>query len=119
MTEKESALGRAALQTLATELGGADEARRIAAVGRIAVPPAEGGDIAAALDLLVVALGDDSYLVRREAIAAVLSWPDTMLVAERLVDALGEPDNVGRRNAAVEAVTRLGQEGRMPLDPLL
>ena len=88
-------------------VGGDEESRR-AAVLRL-----EGGD--EALGELVEALGDVSWRVRKEAAARAAAWTDPSRAALALVDALGEPDNVGRRNAAVEGLVRIGLPALGPL----
>jgi HEAT repeat protein len=77
-----------------------EEARR-AAVLRLSSGEA---DLAA----LIEALGDESWRVRKEAAVRAAEWADRARAAEALVAALAEPENVGRRNAAVEGLARLG-----------
>ncbi len=62
-----------------------------------------------AVDLLLAAMGDDSWRVRREAVERACS-PAVPIssVLPLLVPALSEGDNVGLRNAAIEAVVNLG-----------
>ena len=93
-----------------------DEEARLAAVRRLAHQPESPEDREAVLDTLILVMGDDSWQVRKEAVAAVLSWTDAELLAERLVDAMSEPEDIGRRNAVIEAVMKLGA---VTIDPLL
>jgi len=67
------------------------------------------------LHFLVEAMGDESWRVRKEAAAAAARLPDRQTVAVALVVALGEPDNVGRRNAAIEALEAVGSSAVQPL----
>lgn len=93
-----------------------DEEARLTAVRRLAHQPEMPEDREAVLDTLILVMGDDSWQVRKEAVAAVLSWTDAELLAERLVDAMSEPEDIGRRNAVIEAVMKLGA---VTIDPLL
>lgn len=94
----------------------AASAARRQAVRALRNPPREAAGSDRALLLLIEVMGDDDFRIRKEALEAALCWPDPLVVVERLVEALGEPDNIGRRNAAVEAVTRL--QG-VAVEPLL
>jgi HEAT repeat protein len=85
-----------------------DEEARLQAVRRFAVEPPEADDRADVLDLLIEIMGDESWQVRKEAVAAALSWTDTHLLADKLVTAMSEPDDIGRRNAVIEGVIKLG-----------
>jgi HEAT repeat protein len=80
------------------------EARRVA-VGQIAKVP--GRD---APELLLRALGDDDWRVRKEgaAVAPVLDRREEVVAA--LIAALEETVNIGLRNAAVEALVAVGPE---------
>jgi HEAT repeat protein len=88
-------------------ISGDEEARRAA------VAALTGGDDA--LAQLVEALGDESWRVRKEAALRAASWADPARAVAALVAALAEPENVGRRNAAVEGLARLGERAVMPL----
>jgi HEAT repeat protein len=81
---------------------GDEEARRAA------VAALSGGE--EALEQLVEALGDESWRVRKEAAARAASWADRTRAVAALLRALGEPENVGRRNAAVEGLVKVGAE---------
>ncbi|MBI5479328.1 MAG: HEAT repeat domain-containing protein [Deltaproteobacteria bacterium] len=87
-----------------------DEEARHAALAGV---PADGA--LEALQLLVEAMGDESWRVRKEAVSRVTAWPRPEEAAAGLIVALGEDSNIARRNAAVEA---LGLVGR-PAVPLL
>jgi HEAT repeat protein len=65
------------------------------------------------LDDLSEALGDDDFRVRKDAVQRMLALSERELVTARLVLLLGEEDNVGRRNAALEGVVTIG-EGAVP-----
>jgi HEAT repeat protein len=80
------------------------EARRVAVQQIVKVHGRE------AAELLVRALGDDDWRVRKEAtkIAHVISARDEVVAA--LVGALEERNNIGLRNAAVEALAAIGRD---------
>jgi HEAT repeat protein len=63
-----------------------------------------------ATELLLIALADDDWRVRKEAagVAAALESRDEVLRA--LVAAIGEKENIGLRNAAVEALVAIGAD---------
>jgi HEAT repeat protein len=80
-----------------------DEGIRQAAVARLD-PGATG-----AVGILLLAMADTSWRVRREAVErAIGSGIDRGVLIAALVPVLGEPDDVGLRNSAVEAVVALG-----------
>lgn len=104
------------LAEIVTTLREGDEEARLAAVRRLSKEPPGSGERQAALDVLIDIMGDESWQVRKEAVASVLCWTDLPLLSEKLVEAMGEPDNVGRRNAVIDGVMRLGA---ICIDPLL
>jgi HEAT repeat protein len=59
---------------------------------------------------LLLCLGDESWRVRKAAVERLAEWPDAERVIEALVAALGDGENPGRRNAAVDALVRRGAE---------
>ncbi len=65
-----------------------------------------GGD--SVVPLLIRALGDEDWRVRKEATAVAVAMAPSPEVLSGLVDALGPGDNVGLRNAAVEAIPGYG-----------
>ncbi len=93
-----------------------EEEARLAAVQKLSRQPEDETERKELLDLLIEVMGDDSWQVRKEAVASALSFSDTALLAQKLVDAMSEPDNIGRRNAVIDAVMRLGP---VCIDPLL
>jgi HEAT repeat protein len=113
MIEYVTAADLAAIKTIFAE---GDEEARLAAVRRMAHQPESPEDREAVLEALIQVMGDESWQVRKEAVAAVLNWTDAELLAERLVDAMSEPEDIGRRNAVIEAVMKLGP---VTIDPLL
>lgn len=113
MTEYVTASDLAAVKTIFRE---GDEEARLTAVRRLAHQPETPEDRELCLEALIEVMGDESWQVRKEAVAAVLSWTDAELLAERLVDAMSEPEDIGRRNAVIEAVMKLGT---VTIDPLL
>jgi HEAT repeat protein len=58
---------------------------------------------------LIRALGDEDWRVRKEATQAIIDMPPSKELAEAVAKALQPNDNVGLRNAAVEALAALGQ----------
>lgn len=69
-----------------------------------------------ALPRLAECLGDESWRVRKSAVACLGTVPEDWPVAQHLIGALADGDNPGRRNAAVEALVRIG---RRMVEPLL
>ncbi len=65
--------------------------------------------------LLCSALGDSSWRVRKQAVERIAAWPDPDGVVPALIASLSETGNVGLRNAAVEALTRVGRPAVGPL----
>jgi len=83
---------------------GDEEVRRLAAE-RVDVHPAED-----AILCLVECLGDSSWRVRKASIERLVARGETADVADALVGALGDGENPGRRNAAVDALIHFGGE---------
>ena len=85
------------------DLASADaEARRLAVERVVALPLGE------AIALLVERLGDPSWRVRKAVVERLTALPDVETSALCLVAALGDGENPGRRNAAVEALVHCG-----------
>jgi HEAT repeat protein len=84
-----------------------EEEIRHGAVARLAAP-SSADEAAETLDFLVEAMGDSSWRVRKEAAARAAAFGDPKLASAVLAAALSEPENVGRRNAVVEALVGLG-----------
>jgi len=84
-------------------LRGRDEEVRRLAVERIDVLPA-----AEALSALVECLGDSSWRVRKAAIERLVACPNANDAVDVLIAALGDGENPGRRNAAVDALINFG-----------
>jgi len=61
------------------------------------------------LDLLVGALADDSWRVRKQAVDRLAKWSDPRGAAAALVGVLAETDQVGLRNSAIETLTLIGE----------
>jgi HEAT repeat protein len=83
---------------------GEPEARRVAVqqVAKVRGPEAS--------ELLLRALGDDDWRVRKEAAGIAPSLEDREEVVAALVAALEETLNIGLRNAAVEALVAIGRD---------
>ena len=93
-----------------------DEEESVAARSRAWRRRAGAVEMADTLDFLVEAMGDPSWRVRKEAAARAAAFGDPKLAAEVLAAALAEPENVGRRNAVVEALVGLGAAGGAGVD---
>ena len=113
MTVHNSAYDLAQLQAIFRD---GEEEARLAHVQRLTQQPEDLEERRAVLALLIEVMGDDSWQVRKEAVASTLCWSDKELLAHALVDAMSEPDNIGRRNAVIEGVMKLGP---ICIDPLL
>jgi HEAT repeat protein len=61
-------------------------------------------------ELLVVALGDEDWRVRKEATAVAVKIEPRTAVVFAVARALAERDNIGLRNAAVEALIQIGPD---------
>jgi HEAT repeat protein len=101
----------------ALELEDPEERRRATASLRD-ISPEEG------IALVIRALGDDDWRVRKEAIAVAIAHAPSPVVLKGLVSSLGPTENVGLRNAAVEAIAAYGADavdalaaGLAELDP--
>ncbi len=78
-------------------------------VRRLAVERADFFDLEQIFPRLIERLGDSDWRVRKAAVRRVVAHPDAEEVARRLLDALADGENPGRRNAAVEALVELGE----------
>lgn len=65
---------------------------------------------AASAELLVRALGDENWRVRKEAATAAPLLEARDAVVEALIAALADKQNIGLRNAAVEALVAIGPD---------
>jgi len=113
MTLHNSAYDLAQLQAIFRD---GEEEERLAQVQKLTSQPEDLAERQAVLAVLIDVMGDDSWQVRKEAVASTLCWTDQELLAKTLVEAMSEPDNIGRRNAVIEAVMKLGP---ICIDPLL
>lgn len=86
-----------------------EEVRRLAVERGVLLPATE------ALPMLAERLGDPSWRVRKAAVEALAATPEDWPVALHLVAALADGENPGRRNAAVEALIRIGRRMVAPL----
>jgi len=80
-----------------------DEVRRAAVEKLRAISDPE------ALRMLNLALGDESWRVRKSAVEALVAYPDTPAAVSVLITALYDADNAGRRAGAVEALAKIGE----------
>ena len=80
------------------------EERRRATASLRDVTPEEG------IALVLQALGDEDWRVRKEAIAVAVAHAPAPVMLRALVSSLGPTDNVGLRNAAVEAIAAFGAD---------
>lgn len=90
-------------QELVGQLRSSDEETR-----RLAVVSLSGHPFEKAREALLIAMGDDSWRVRKEAVDTLLAFPFSPEIVEILVQMLRSHDNAGMRNSAVEALERLG-----------
>jgi len=89
--------------SLLADLGHGDEEIRRLAVERLSLLAA-----ADAVAPLVECLGDPSWRVRKAAVERLAALEDSAGPVRALVAALSDGENPGRRNAALEALTRFG-----------
>jgi len=61
-----------------------------------------------ALKLLLSALGDERWRIRKTATDVLAVWEDSGEAVNSLVELLGDDSDTTRRNAAVEVLTRIG-----------
>ena len=66
-------------------------------------------------DLFLLALGDDDWRVRKEAIGYFMAQPDAVSRIDLIIDQLHNPDNAGLRNAAIEILISLGPKISKPM----
>lgn len=98
------------LQDIQNALRSPDEETRRSALKSLKSIP-----LADSFDVVAIAMGDESWRVRKEAVDAFLcSAPDKVSI-EKLLDLLRNEDNAGLRNSAAEAVIRLGSLAAQPL----
>jgi len=90
-------------QSLLEGLAHGDEEIRRLAVERLSLLPGTE-----AVPHLVERLGDPSWRVRKAAVERLIAQDDAGPAVSALVAALGDGENPGRRNAALEALTRFG-----------
>ena len=67
------------------------------------------------LTLLITALRDSSWRVRKSAVQGFLLYPDRIEAAKRLVEVLAEEESVALKNAAAEALSQMGGDALPPL----
>ncbi len=60
--------------------------------------------------LLVNALGDSNWRVRKDAVESIFDFPSPDLFVGMLIDCLHSDDNAGLRNSAMEGLTKLGSK---------
>ncbi len=98
-------------ESIRHDLASGDEEVRRLAIERVVILPADE-----ALPVLADSLGDPSWRVRKAAVECLAGAPEDWPVADHLLGALSDGENPGRRNAAVEALVRIG---RRMVDALL
>jgi HEAT repeat protein len=77
-------------------------------VRRLAVERIDALSDDEALAHLVERLGDPDWRVRKSTVQRIAARPDPDEVSRKLVEALGDGENPGRRNSAVEALVAIG-----------
>ncbi len=60
------------------------------------------------VSLLLKALGDEDWRVRKEAVRVASQSPNDSLLVSSLIDSLGEEENIGLKNAAIEVLSNIG-----------
>lgn len=98
------------LATLGQGLASADEETRRLAVRELAAFPFER-----VRPLVLKAMADESWRVRKEAVDLILAAPSDTSLIDDLLEMLHSPDNAGLRNSAVEALVRLGSAAAQAL----
>ena len=98
-----SEAGNRERDSVVRDLADPDEELRRLAVERLLAFPADES-----IPLLVESLGDDSWRVRKAAVARLVSCSESEQVADALIAAMADGENPGRRNSAVEALTGIG-----------
>ena len=87
-----------------------EEARRLAVVNLARLP------LDHARELLFLAMGDQSWRVRKDAVAVLLAaQPLGRTAVEGVIELLRSADNAGLRSSAVELLERLGASAVAPL----
>lgn len=81
---------------------------------RVALEHFPGIPASARAALLIRALGDADWRVRKEAVRVATSLADDALI-EELITAIVDPDSVGLRNAALEVLGMLGARSSLAL----
>lgn len=92
------------LQAIKSQLDASSEEDRRQAVTALATYP-----LPEVKGLILRALGDESWRVRKEAADVLLSMEVSPELPEELIALLGAHDNAGLRNSAVEVLTRMGK----------
>jgi len=77
-------------------------------VRRLAVERIDALDDGEALAHLVARLGDPDWRVRKATVQRIATRPDPDETSQRLIAALADGENPGRRNSAVEALVAIG-----------
>ncbi|MEI6206522.1 MAG: HEAT repeat domain-containing protein [Desulfuromonadales bacterium] len=98
------------LQEIQTFLQSDDEEIR-----RSALQMLKGIPVAESLRLVISAMGDESWRVRKESVEAFVSSDPDESALDTLLGLLRSEDNAGLRNSAAEAVIRLGSATALPL----
>jgi HEAT repeat protein len=90
-------------ESVLRDLVGEDEEVRRLAVERVSALPVDE-----AIPCLVERIGDASWRVRKAAVQRLVACSETTQVVDALIVALGDGENTGRRNSAVEALVECG-----------
>jgi HEAT repeat protein len=69
----------------------------------------------AEITLIMEAMGDSEWQVRKEAVSAMSKAKDKGPIVERLLARISQNDNVGRRNAAADLFVQWGKASVLPL----
>lgn len=75
----------------------------------------KGAPLVESLGIIFIAMGDESWRVRKESVEAFVNAAPDEIAIEKLLELLRSEDNAGLRNSAAEAVIRLGTAATLPL----
>lgn len=82
---------------------------------RLAVAELPGGLADGVLEILVQTLADVDWRVRKEAVGRVARWPDASAAVDALIAVVRAEDDVGWRNASLDALAHIGKQAVAPV----
>lgn len=84
-------------------------------IRRSALKSLKGISLQDSLGIIITAMSDESWRVRKEAVEVFLGHEPDQKSIEKLLELLRNEDNAGLRNSAAEAIIRLGSAAADPL----